>query len=87
MRRTLTAIKVKLREIEELVASLEEQQDDDIVNCQCYYKGKTNMIDCEGIGFKRVYMLGKTASPKNRLVRDGCAKWLIDANLAKWVAS
>ena len=49
----------------------------------CYYASNSNLDGCQQVGKHDFYMSGKNASPKNRLVCDACATWLLSEKLAK----
>ena len=75
------SIKMKLKEIEMLVASL-ANEDGDPLDGFCYYHLNDHMNSCNKNGNNKIVMLGKTAKCKNRNVCDSCHHWLVSCNLA-----
>ena len=80
------SIKMKLKEIEMLVASL-ANEDGDPLDGFCYYHLNDHMNSCKKNGNNKIVMLGKTAKCKNRNVCNSCRDWLIDSNYAALVVS
>jgi hypothetical protein len=50
----------------------------------CYYAGNDQLASqCRQLAWTAVCMIGKRASPKNRLVCSVCAAWLLEEDLAQ----